>query len=83
MPKLCKKIYPRLEMEITNRGYTTRQMAFALHCDVSTINCWRRGMTAIRLEAARAMRNRLFPDMSMDELFKTAEEMSKQEIKEN
>lgn len=67
--------YPVLQAEMDKRGISRRDVAEALYYGRNTVDHLMRGDTNFKLRMAKELRDKLFPDMTLDELFKTAEEM--------
>ena len=61
--------YPNLAAELTRNGITQEQAARSINKTPETFSRWMTGKNGIPLNIAFELRDKLFPDVSVDYLF--------------
>lgn len=67
--KKCK--YRNLQAEADYRGYTRAEIAAAAGVGAMAYDKWQRGESTMKLEQAQAIKEKLFPALTIDYLFAT------------
>lgn len=62
-------MFPNLEAEMARKGLVQSDLAKALHINISTINAKLKVSGRLKFTEARCIRDRFFPDLSLDYLF--------------
>lgn len=62
--------YPNLRAEAARKGYSRADIAAAAGVGAMAYDKWQRGDSTLKLEQAAAIKEKLFPELTIDYLFK-------------